>query len=239
MPTRVTSKAIVQLSLVRILANGRAHELPSSGRRFQALHTANDVFGQVIEVGLAPGQEIGSRFSEQVLHAIGDEPSANDGEGEAKQAGMELPQLALPDQRLWCPNRDRRAGNENEADDGDDDDGAENADDDEQPDGDCLLDREGKATEAVSAVPIREMQDEEEQGVDIRNVAVVERERPLVWSNVAQNISDGGKGNENDPVENVGQRHDPRDPAFPPHIASGKLQVVHRWAIFECRRRRE
>ena len=159
MPTRVTSEAIVKLTLVRILANGRAHELPGSGRRFQALHTANDVFGQVIEVGLAPGQEIGSRFSEQVLHAIGNEPSANDGEGEAKQAGMELPQLALPDQRLWCPNRDRGAGNENETDDGDNDDGAKNADDDEQPDGDCLLDGEGEAAEAVSSVSIRDMQE--------------------------------------------------------------------------------
>ncbi len=60
---------------------------------------------------------------------------------------MQLPQLALPDQGLWCPNGDGCAGDEYEANDGDDDDGGEDPDNDEEPDGNCLLDGVGEATE--------------------------------------------------------------------------------------------
>jgi hypothetical protein len=47
------------------------------------------------------------------------------------------------------------------------------------------------------------------RGVNIRDVAVVQGERPHVWSDVPENVADGSKGGEDGPVEDIGERHDP------------------------------
>jgi len=147
--TRVAPEAIVEYVSVRVFADTRAHELPCSRGRFQVLQSANDVIGEVVEVGLASIEEIRSRLAEQVLHAVRDEPGRNDGQGEAQQTGMQLPQLALPDHRLWRPNGHGRAGHKDEANDGDEDNGAPDGNQCRKPDGDRLVDGVREAGELL------------------------------------------------------------------------------------------
>lgn len=91
MPARVTPETIIEYVLVRLLADVGAHELPSRGRRGQALQAADNVVGDVIEVGLAAIQKIWPRFSEEVLHGIGDKPGRDYGQGETQNTSMQLP----------------------------------------------------------------------------------------------------------------------------------------------------
>src|SRR5690348_11807262 len=132
----------------------------------------------MVEIGLAAGQQIRPRLSKEVLHAIGDEPSRDYGQGEAQQASVQLPELALPNQRFWRPRGDRRTGDKDEADNGDDDDRGEDGDDCCQPDRDRLMYSEWKATGlSESKGYIQEVQS---RSVNLRDVAVVEGKRPLI-----------------------------------------------------------
>jgi hypothetical protein len=67
---------------------------------------------------------------------------------------------------------------------------------------------------------------------DIRNVAVVEGERSLIRSDVAQDIADCSKGGENEPVEGIGEGENPGRPALPPHTAAGEVEIIHGVACF-------
>lgn len=85
MAAGVAPEPVVQRTLVRVLANVGAHELTA---RRGGLQAADNVLRQVVKVRLAPRQQVGSRLSEEILHAIGDEPRAHYGQGEAQPARM-------------------------------------------------------------------------------------------------------------------------------------------------------
>lgn len=148
MPARITSETVIQRTLVRVLADVGAHKLPAAGRVSQA---TNNVFGEVLEIGLAPRQQVRPRLSEQVLHGIGDEPRRDDGQGQTQPASVQLPKLALPDQRLGRSNRDGGPWDKNEGNDGDDDNRGDNGAKGEEPERYRLLDGKRKAKE----VPVR------------------------------------------------------------------------------------
>ena len=103
----VASEALVELIRVRLLANVGRNE-HSNGENLVELggnillgDAANDKLAEVGEVWLAAGEHIGTRAAKHVLHAVCDEPGAHKGQSQTDQAGVKLPQLALPQQRGW------------------------------------------------------------------------------------------------------------------------------------------
>jgi hypothetical protein len=90
-PARIAPEAVVQLCLVFVLADAWADELPGERRPGDRLGAANDVLLKVLEVGFTARQQIWPGLSEQVLHAIRDEPCCDDRQGEAQETGVQLP----------------------------------------------------------------------------------------------------------------------------------------------------
>jgi hypothetical protein len=85
------------------------------------------------EVGLAAREQVGTRLSEEELHALRDEESGCERERETHPANVPLPELPTPDECLGGSPASGRAGDEDHAHDEDDGGGREERDDDEQP----------------------------------------------------------------------------------------------------------
>lgn len=146
----VAAEAVVEEGGVGVLADGSAHELAVVGAVGAVAavvgqgEEADDVGGPVDEVGLAPRQQVRARLAEQVLHALGDDPGADERERQAQPPHVQLPQLALPYHRLGRAGGDGRTRHEHERHDEDDDDGDHGVAD-EQPHGvDRLMFGEGE-----------------------------------------------------------------------------------------------
>jgi hypothetical protein len=118
-PRGIAPKPIVQSGRVRVLADFGADELAIAAGVGDA---ADDVTGEVGKIRLAPRDQIRTRLSKQVLHAIRDEPGPNQGERQAQPSGVKFPELAAPDERLGRARRNGGTGHKEERDDGNDDD---------------------------------------------------------------------------------------------------------------------
>lgn len=88
MTTWITPETIVQLVLVRILANVGADKLTAYARIGNAGEAPHDILVEVVQVGLTTREKIGSWFAKEVLHAVGDEPCSDDRERQAQPASM-------------------------------------------------------------------------------------------------------------------------------------------------------
>jgi hypothetical protein len=85
------------------------------------------------EVGLAAGEQIGSRLPEHELHALGDHEGYGERESEAHPANVPLPEFPPPDQRLGGSSASSGARHKNHAHDEDDGGGRNQGDEDEEP----------------------------------------------------------------------------------------------------------
>jgi hypothetical protein len=120
----IAPKPVVENALVRVFAYGTADELTVTADVRDASY---DITAKVGDVGLAPGEQIRSGLAEEVLHAVGDEPCRDERKGKTEQACVQLPQLALPDERLGDTLGHGCAGHEDDGDDDDEDDGDDDA----------------------------------------------------------------------------------------------------------------
>lgn len=143
-PEAVLEDALSVLVVDHALANVGRDEAMVAALAADVL-AADDKVGPVVEVGVAAGQGVGARLAKEVLHAVGDEPDARQGERQAEPADVQLPELALPDERLGCAPRHRVARHQEDGDDEDDDDGDAAVEEDEEPRGDGLVLCEGKS----------------------------------------------------------------------------------------------
>lgn len=91
-----------------------------------------------IEVGSTARNEIWTRLADEILGAAGDEPGRGERQGQTEPASMPLPEFPLPDGHARGCLGTRRAGHDNEADDGDDDGGGDKGGDEEDPQRDGL-----------------------------------------------------------------------------------------------------
>lgn len=150
MATGVTPEAILEdvlrvLAVDHALANVGRHEAVVAALAADVL-AADDEVGPVLEVRVAPGQGVGARLAKEVLHAVGDEPDARQGERQAEPADVQLPELALPDERLGGAPRHGVARHQEDGDDEDHDNGDAAVEEDEEPRGNGLILCEGKPT---------------------------------------------------------------------------------------------
>ena len=125
MARRVATKAVVEKTVVGVLADGGRNEL--AGITFGKIGAfgdrdveANEILGPVSEIGLASGEEVGSWLAKQILHSLGDDPSAHQRQGQAKPSHVQLPKLALPDKGFGSARGHSRTGHEYEGYDEDD-----------------------------------------------------------------------------------------------------------------------
>ena len=85
MPAREAAKPVVEVALVRLLADGRADQLPQ-WREPHAV-AAEPVRRYRVHVGVAAAEQIRARLAEELLHALGQHESRREGHAEAHPAG--------------------------------------------------------------------------------------------------------------------------------------------------------
>jgi len=86
--TGIAPEAVIKNCLVGLSADSDCDKLPVHA---EVLKPPNHVFVESRDIRSAPGEEVRSRLSEHVLHAISNKPGGHDGEGKAQKSCVEFP----------------------------------------------------------------------------------------------------------------------------------------------------
>lgn len=128
---------VFQKIVVGRLADGRGDEHPVLIEGLPN-NRIDSEFLNAAEVRLAARQQIRSRLSEEVLHALGDHEGSGQGECETHPARVPLPEFPPPDERLGCSPLRRGSGDEQQTHEEDDAGGCNERNDDKKPSWDQL-----------------------------------------------------------------------------------------------------
>lgn len=118
--TGVAAEAVPELGLVGLCADEVGVEAAIGAVGSKAAHLVHVL---VFNVGHAAGEHVGSRLSAHVLDARDEEECSADGNQQTEPGNVQLPELALPYKTSGCVGRDCGAGDKDESDDQDDNDG--------------------------------------------------------------------------------------------------------------------
>jgi hypothetical protein len=169
------------------------------------------------EIWLTSRQQIRSRLSKKILHALRDEECRRKGKREAHPASVPFPELPPPNKRFWCPTFSRGSGDPDETHDENNGGRRDERYNDEEP---CWYHLAGL--------------------VRVRYVEIDRREGSFEWFDIFPTTGNGCDGDDDNPVEDVGcdelhRRH--ADSFDGPHVCEsvclmttvrGRMQVKSR-----------
>lgn len=164
MATGEALEGIVNQVGVGVLANVARNKDPS-GVEILAV-ASDDVVLEVVQIRFAARYAAGAWPSEEILHALGDEESTDEGESQTGPSFLPFPELASDHSLAGQATREARARDKSQDDDKNDDRRDDQDDDGEQTDGNRLLD------------------------LRVRDAEIHEREWPLVRLDVVDTSAD-------------------------------------------------